>query len=150
MSLTLVTNIRLGWKQKAVANTIAYYKTTTIMAVKKFYSTGPRIVNHYSCHFPLSWGYTIKHFTAVMEQHALKNVNNCWNTNIYSYLETSGGQKYKLYLNIVHFLIPVLIRHSWHLKTVVFLHWCLMSAALLLLYRNKPECLPLPFTSNLG
>ncbi len=22
----------------------------------------------------------------------LKNVNNCWNTNIYSYLETSGGQ----------------------------------------------------------
>jgi hypothetical protein len=27
-----------------------------------------------------------------MEQHPLKNVNNCLNTNIYSYLETSGGQ----------------------------------------------------------
>ncbi len=27
-----------------------------------------------------------------MEQNALKNVNNCLNTNIYSYLETSGGQ----------------------------------------------------------
>jgi hypothetical protein len=27
-----------------------------------------------------------------MEQHALKNVNNCLNTNIYSYLESSGGQ----------------------------------------------------------
>ncbi len=27
-----------------------------------------------------------------MEQHALKNVNNCLNTNIYTYLETSGGQ----------------------------------------------------------
>jgi hypothetical protein len=27
-----------------------------------------------------------------MEQHALKNVNNCLNTNIYSYLETSVGQ----------------------------------------------------------
>jgi hypothetical protein len=27
-----------------------------------------------------------------MEQHAFKSVNNCLNTNIYSYLETSGGQ----------------------------------------------------------
>jgi hypothetical protein len=27
----------------------------------------------------------------LMEQHALKNENNCLNTNIYSYLETSGG-----------------------------------------------------------
>ncbi len=25
-----------------------------------------------------------------------KNVNNCLNTNIYSYLETSGGQSYNL------------------------------------------------------
>ncbi len=38
-----------------------------------------------------------------MEEHALKNVNNCLNTNIYSYLETSGGQSYDLYLNVVHF-----------------------------------------------
>jgi hypothetical protein len=38
-----------------------------------------------------------------MEQHALKNVNNSLNTNIYSYLETSGGQHYNLYLNVVHF-----------------------------------------------
>ncbi len=38
-----------------------------------------------------------------MEQHALKIVNNCLNTNIYSYLETCGGQSYNLYLNIVHF-----------------------------------------------
>jgi len=37
-----------------------------------------------------------------MEQCALKNVNNCLNTNIYSYLETSGGQSYNLYLNVVH------------------------------------------------
>jgi hypothetical protein len=27
-----------------------------------------------------------------MEQHALKNINNCLNSNIYSYFETSGGQ----------------------------------------------------------
>ncbi len=40
---------------------------------------------------------------ATMEQHALKNANNCLNTNIYSYLETSGGKSYNLCLNIVHF-----------------------------------------------
>ncbi len=38
-----------------------------------------------------------------MEQRALKNVNKSLNTNIYSYLETSGGQSYNLYLNVVHF-----------------------------------------------
>jgi hypothetical protein len=32
-----------------------------------------------------------------------KNVNNCLNTNIYSYLETSGYQSSNLYLNVVHF-----------------------------------------------
>jgi len=30
-----------------------------------------------------------------------KNVNNCLNTNICSYLETSGGQSYSLYLTVV-------------------------------------------------
>jgi hypothetical protein len=38
-----------------------------------------------------------------MEQHTLKNVNNCLNTSIYSYLETSGGQSSYPYLNVVHF-----------------------------------------------
>ncbi len=38
-----------------------------------------------------------------MEQHALKNVNNCLINNIYSYLETSGGQSSNLYLNAVPF-----------------------------------------------
>jgi len=40
----------------------------------------------------------------LMEQHNIKNVNNCLNTNIYSYLETSGGQSFNPYLNVVHFL----------------------------------------------
>jgi hypothetical protein len=31
-----------------------------------------------------------------------KNVNNYLNTNIYSYIETSGGQSYNLYINVVH------------------------------------------------
>jgi len=37
-----------------------------------------------------------------MEQR-LKNVNNCLNTNIYSYLQTSSGQSFNLNLNAVHF-----------------------------------------------
>ncbi len=32
-----------------------------------------------------------------------KNVNNCLNTNIYSYFEISGGQSSNLYLNVVNF-----------------------------------------------
>ncbi len=38
-----------------------------------------------------------------MEQHTFKIVNNCLNTSIYSYLETSVGQMYRLYLNVVYF-----------------------------------------------
>jgi hypothetical protein len=38
-----------------------------------------------------------------MEQQALKNVNNYYNTNIYFYLETFMGQSSNLYLNVVHF-----------------------------------------------
>jgi hypothetical protein len=57
-----------------------------------------------------------------MECHTLKNVNNCLNTNISFYLETSGGQGSNLYLNFVHFSTLVLIIHLWQLKTVVLLH----------------------------
>jgi len=39
----------------------------------------------------------------LMEEHTYKNVDNSLNTNIYSYLETSGGQSFNLYLNVVHF-----------------------------------------------
>jgi len=38
-----------------------------------------------------------------MEQRTLKNVNNHLNINIYSYLDTSGGQSSNLYLNVVRF-----------------------------------------------
>ncbi len=34
--LTLPTNIRLGWKQIAVANTLAYYDRATITVVNSF------------------------------------------------------------------------------------------------------------------
>jgi hypothetical protein len=38
-----------------------------------------------------------------MEQHTLKNVNNCFNTNIYSYLQTSFGQSSNTFINVVKF-----------------------------------------------
>ncbi len=38
-----------------------------------------------------------------MEQRTLKNVKNYLNINIYSYLDTSGGQSSNLYLNVVQF-----------------------------------------------
>jgi hypothetical protein len=33
-----------------------------------------------------------------------KTVYNCLITSVYSYLETSGGTSYNLYLNVVHFI----------------------------------------------
>jgi hypothetical protein len=47
-----------------------------------------------------------------MEQDALKIVNNYLNTSIYSYLETSGGQSYNLYLNVIHFFNAVVNQTS--------------------------------------
>jgi hypothetical protein len=62
---------------------------------------------------------------------ALKNVINYLNTNIYSYLETSGGQSFNLYFNVVHFLNTSVNKMSVGAKTIVFLHWCLLHVALL-------------------
>ncbi len=42
-------------------------------------------------------------FVQSMEQRALKNENNYLINNISSYLETSGGQSYNLYLIVVQF-----------------------------------------------
>ncbi len=38
-----------------------------------------------------------------MEQHTLKSVNNYLIINIYSYVETSGGQSSNLYLDVAPF-----------------------------------------------
>jgi hypothetical protein len=43
------------------------------------------------------------HKAETIKQHILKIVNNCLNTNIYSYLEASGGPSYNPYLNVGHF-----------------------------------------------
>ncbi len=44
-----------------------------------------------------------------MEQHILEIVNNYLNTNIYYFLQTSGGQSSNLYFNVVHFFNTSLI-----------------------------------------
>jgi hypothetical protein len=69
-----------------------------------------------------------------MEKRTFKKVNSCWNTKINFYLETSGGQNYNLYLNVVHFSMPVLIRHLWMLKTVASLQMCQLCVVLLKIF----------------
>jgi hypothetical protein len=56
-----------------------------------------------SCKLKFVHSLTDIYYNSLMKQHALKNVSNCLNTNIYSYLETSDGQSSNLYLNVVQF-----------------------------------------------
>jgi hypothetical protein len=92
-----------------------------------------------SIFFGYLWSY-------LMEQRTLRNVNNYLNTNIYSYLETSGGLSSNLYLKVVHFFNVSVIRHLWQLKTIVFLHWCLMRAFLFRTVSRKLVFLSLSVT----
>jgi hypothetical protein len=48
------------------------------------------------------WRLLTQEKVAAKEERTLKKVNNCLNTNIYSYLETSGGKSFNPYLNVVH------------------------------------------------
>jgi hypothetical protein len=57
----------------------------------------------------------IINYECPMEQRTFKISKNCLNTNIYSYLETSGGQSYILYLNVVNFF-NTSVRHLWQLR----------------------------------
>jgi hypothetical protein len=70
-----------------------------------------------------------------------KKVNNSLNTNIYSYLETSGGQNSNLYLNVIHFYFfnTSVNKNLWQNKTVVFLHWCLIRADAVYLVMRDPS-----------
>ncbi len=82
---------------------------SSIMLLEAIYSIGMVIVN-YNCHIFVVQATddpTYSKWPNPMKQQTFKNVNNCLNTNIYSYLETSGGQSSYLYLNVVPFLTPV-------------------------------------------
>jgi hypothetical protein len=50
-------------------------------------------------------GVIVASYGQAMEQRTLKSINNCLNANIYSYIETSGGQSSNPYLNVVHFFM---------------------------------------------
>ncbi len=78
-------------------NTLAYYVTELIYGRKLFLMQDPEACN-------------MQAVINVLEKRALKNVHNCWNTNIFSYLETSGRKSYDLLFN---FSTTVLIRHLW-------------------------------------
>ncbi len=45
----------------------------------------------------LNLGKLNKHYRMILKQHALRNVSNCLNININSYIETSGGQSSNLF-----------------------------------------------------
>ncbi len=51
-----------------------------------------------------------------MEQDALKDVNNCFNTNIYSYLETTA-------LNVIEFSSAVIYEFLYKVRVFVRLGW---------------------------
>ncbi len=87
-----------------------------------------KVIKYISWHAVLYFCQVLARKAKPVEQHSLKDVNSYLNTNNYSYLETYGGQSSNLYLNVVNFSTPVLIRHMWQLKTVVILHWCLICA----------------------
>ncbi len=63
-----------------------------------------------------------------MEQRTLKNVNNCFNTDIYSYLVV---KILIIYLFFAYFFNTSVFIHFRQLKTVVFQHWCLIRSVLL-------------------
>ncbi len=97
--------------------------------IKLSYSKTPRFFIRYT-KFLVSQVILLGYAIEAMEQHDFKNVNNCLNTNIYSFLEASAGQSSNLYLNVVHFFNTSANRHLWRLKTVLFLHWCLIWSIL--------------------
>ncbi len=58
------------------------------------------------------------------------NVNNYFNQHLLLPRDI-WWSKFNLYLNVVRFFNTTIIRHLWQIKTVVFLHCCLIHAALL-------------------
>jgi hypothetical protein len=85
-----------------------------------------------------------------MEEHTLKKCKQLLEYQNEIYIETSGGQNSNLYLSIVHFSTPVLIRQLWQLKTVVFLHSCLLFAALLLMLVDSFCIIRLPILVSMA
>ncbi len=77
------------------ATFLAFFSFFLAVAIKSTNETNKQAVCaiNYSIFLRCPW----------MEQHTSKNVNNCLNTNLYSYLETSSGQSSNVHLNVVSF-----------------------------------------------
>ncbi len=73
---------------------------STLWFLKRW--TGQKKWQHFGQFFAWAFFYNFTKSSFNGTEH-FKNVNSCWNTNISFYLETSGGQRSNLYLNVVHF-----------------------------------------------
>ncbi len=65
-----------------------------------------------------------------MEQHALKNVNSCWNTKVFFNFGTSGDQNSNLYLNVVHFFTTNVNQTSVAAYDRCFITWVSIACVL--------------------
>ncbi len=82
----LESHITLGWNGYPGTNTIAYWAHSKVCCDADSVRPEPHSTSK-----------------STMEQHIFKNMNNCLNINIYSYLETSGGLSSNPYFNFAHF-----------------------------------------------
>ncbi len=81
-----------------MVSNLALFCLATCLAT--FQKIGQLFPNHLVTLHPI---HLLMIFIMLMEQCIFKIVNNSLNTNIYSYLETSGGKSFNLYINKAHF-----------------------------------------------
>jgi hypothetical protein len=98
--VALPANIGLGWKGKTIFGPFGIFKEKSFITLTtEQWDLAERLS---FCRQNIKRSGTQQNdshqttFVVVMKQQALKNVNNCLNTNIYSYLQTSGCQSYNL------------------------------------------------------
>ncbi len=98
------------------ANSLAYHAKLHITTVKSFIvkATGACIIKLFegkvyviSINFLLAWTNVLAFYVMEWNSMLKKCEKKCLQTNIYSYLETSGGQISNLYLNVVHFFYTI-------------------------------------------
>jgi hypothetical protein len=76
-------------------------------------------------------GAAIRLFYQIMEQRALRKVNNCFNTQKYLLLSDIWLSNFKPHLTAAPFTKLLEIRHLWQLNMAIFLHRSLICAVLL-------------------
>ncbi len=112
--LTLPANVRQAGKACLDQTLFSYLESLSVKKKNRFIGLTPEVSSSgptpwcARCPCGCRWGCTTTCRSILvgserMEQRALKNVNNCLDTNIYSYLQISGGQSSNIYFNVVHF-----------------------------------------------